>query len=121
MLKGIEQIGDFKVIVMDELREKYPDKFEESGQMNWIWFETEIRPRHFIYLRKDKNSLSFTFRDKEKGIDGVSIPTIIEAAKLMIQGLKISLPNLEQHNAIAHLDQALIWSSLIKEDKPNKL
>ena len=28
-----------KVIVMDELREKYPEKFNDSGSMDYKWFE----------------------------------------------------------------------------------
>lgn len=43
-LKGVTEIGGMKVVVMDELREKFPDKFNESGAMNWEWFEKEIRP-----------------------------------------------------------------------------
>lgn len=62
-LEGVTEIGGFKVVVMDELREKYPEKFNESGAMDWQWFEKDIRPNHFIYVRHDKNSVSFTIQD----------------------------------------------------------
>lgn len=35
-LKGTKEIGGFKVIVMDELRKQYPEKFNESGAMDLI-------------------------------------------------------------------------------------
>ena len=47
-LKGVEKIGGFDLVIMDELRDKYPEKFEESGQMNWKWFENDIRPNNFL-------------------------------------------------------------------------
>jgi len=61
-LKGIKEIGGYPVIVMDELREKYPYKFNESGSMDYKWFEAEIRPTNFIYVRHDVNSISFTIQ-----------------------------------------------------------
>ena len=42
MLENVKKIGDFDLIVMDELREKYPEKFNESGAMDYKWFEEEI-------------------------------------------------------------------------------
>ena len=62
-LLNVEEIGGFKVISMEELREKYPEKFNESGAMDWEWFEKEIRPNYFIYIRHDKNSISFTLQN----------------------------------------------------------
>jgi len=62
-LKNIEKIGQFAVIEMDKLREKNPEKFNESGAMDYKWFEKDIRPNNFIYVRHDVNSISFTTRD----------------------------------------------------------
>lgn len=61
-LKGVTEIGGFPIVVMDELREKFPDKFNESGSMDYKWFEKDIRPNYFIYIRHDKNSISFTLQ-----------------------------------------------------------
>lgn len=109
-LSGVTEIGGFDVVVMDDLREKYPEKFIESGQMNWKWFETEIRPNNFIYVRKDKNSLSFTLQNgpiKEVGVNGIQIDTIIETAKLIIEGRDKKFPCHENYMAISHLNEAL--------------
>lgn len=62
-LKDVKKIGRFPVIVMDDLRQQYPEKFNESGAMDYQWFETEIRPFHFIYVRHDVNSISFTLQN----------------------------------------------------------
>lgn len=61
-LKGVTEIGGFPIVVMDELREKFPDKFNESGSMDYEWFEKDIRPNYFVYIRHDKNSISFTLQ-----------------------------------------------------------
>ena len=86
-LKGIKEIGGFKIVVMDELRAKYPEKFNDSGSMDYNWFEKEIRPNNFIYVRNDVNSISFTIQNgavKESGVNGCQVDTLIETAKIMI-------------------------------------
>lgn len=122
-LKGVTEIGGFPVVVMDELREKYPDKFNESGAMDYKWFEAEIRPSHFIYLRHDVNSLTFTIQSgpvKEKGVNGVQVDTIIEAAKLMIEGLNKQFPCRENSMVITKLDEALLWLGKRKADREKR-
>jgi hypothetical protein len=122
-LKGVEKIGGFDVVVMDDLREKYPEKFNESGAMDWQWFETEIRPDHFIYVRHDKNSLSFTIQDrpvKENGINGCQVDTVIETAKIIIEGLNKNLPCRENSIAITKLDEALFWLGKRKDDREKR-
>ena len=122
-LKGIKKIGGFDVVIMDELREKYPEKFEESGQMNWKWFEQDIRPNNFIYVRNDKNSLSFTIQNgaiKEAGVNGCQVDTLIEAAKVIIEGLNKKFPCRENAMVITKLDEALLWSIKRKLDRESR-
>ena len=122
-LKGIEKIGGFDVVIMDELREKYPEKFNESGQMDWKWFETEIRPNKFIYVRQDKNSISFTIQNgpiKENGVNGCQVDTIIEAAKIIINGLNKNFPCKENEKAIEKLTEALMWLEERKKERKNR-
>lgn len=70
LLAGITKLAGQNVVVMDELREKFPDKFTESGGMDYRWFEKEIRPHHHMYIRKDVNSISFSLKkDKRTGCD----------------------------------------------------
>lgn len=122
-LKGIKKIGDFEIIIMDELREKYPEKFNESGSMDYKWFEKDIRPNNFVYVRNDVNSISFTIQDgpvKEIGINGCQVDTIIEAAKLIIEGLNKNFPCRENSMIITKLDEALLWSQKRKSDREKR-
>lgn len=109
-LKGVEKIGGFDLVVMDDLREKYPEKFMESGQMNLKWFENDIRPKNFIYLRHDKNSLSFTIQNgpiKENGVNGCQIDTLIHAARIILVGLNNQFPSVYNRVAIRSLEEAI--------------
>lgn len=109
-LKGVEQIGGFNVVVMDELRAKYPEKFNESGGMDYKWFEKEIRPFNFIYVRNDVNSIAFTVQKgpiKEVGVNGCQVDTIVAAALRIVEGLNESYPCDENKEAISFLAAAL--------------
>lgn len=119
-LKGVEKIGDFKLVVMDELREKFPEKFNESGAMDYKWFEADIRPHNFVYVRHDVNSLAFTIQNgpiKEHGVNGCQVDTVIAAAKLMIEGLNAKFPCRENEMAIMKLDECLLWLDKRKQDR----
>lgn len=122
-LKGVDKIGGFSVIVMDELREKYPEKFNESGAMDYAWFEADIRPNNFVYVRNDKNSLSFTIQDgpiKENGVNGCQVDTVIHAAKKIIEGLNAKYPCRENSLAITKLDEAIHWLEHRTKDRENR-
>lgn len=109
-LKGVEKIDGFGVVVMDELREKFPDKFNESGGMDYKWFEKEIRPFNFIYVRNDVNSIAFTIQKgpiKEAGVNGCQIDTIISAARRILMGLNAQFPCPENDRAIDMLGGAI--------------
>lgn len=122
-LNGIVEIGGFPVVIMDDLREKFPDKFNESGSMDYKWFEADIRPKNFIYVRHDVNSLSFTIQNgpiKESGVNGCQVDTIIEAAKIIIEGLNQKFPCRENAMIITKLDEALMWSNKRKLDREKR-
>jgi len=122
-LKDVKKIGDFSVVIMDDLRVESPDKFNESGAMDYKWFEKEIRPNNFIYVRNDVNSISFTVQDgpiKEAGVNGCQVDTIIEAAKLIIEGLNKKYPCRENAVAITKLDEALLWLLKRKMDREKR-
>ena len=111
-LRGVKKIGGFDLVVMDDLRKEHPEKFNESGAMDYKWFEKDIRPHNFVYVRHDVNSLSFTIQNgpiKEVGVNGCQVDTVIEAAKLMIEGLNKKFPCRENSVAITKLDEALHW------------
>ena len=122
-LKGIEEIGGYSVICMDELREMFPEKFNESGAMDYKWFEGDIRPNNFIYVRHDVNSLSFTIQNgpiKEVGINGCQVDTIIETAKLIIEGLNKKFPSYYNDKCIEHLNLAIQALKDRKQDRENR-
>jgi hypothetical protein len=109
-LKGLTEIGGYKVVVMDELREKFPERFNESGAMDYTWFESEIRPHHFVYIRHDVNSISFTIQNgpiKEVGVNGCQLDTLIHTAMIMIDKLNEKFPCNENIGASGHLHAAL--------------
>lgn len=111
-LKGVSDINGFKVVVMDELREKFPEKFNESGAMDWQWFEKDVRPYNFIYVRNDKNSLSFTLQNQpisETGVNGCQVDELIGAAKLILDGLNKKFPCRQNSLAITKLEEAMFW------------
>jgi len=111
-LKGVKRINAYEIIVMDELREQYPEKFNESGAMDYDWFEKEIRPTSFIYVRHDKNSISFTIQNgpiKENGINGCQVDTLIHVAKYIIEELNNKYPSKYNDAAIESLATA-IWN-----------
>lgn len=119
-LKGIKEIDGFQVINMGELKEKNPEMFNESGSMDYKLFEEKIRPFNFIYVRDDVNSLSFTIQNGpigEVGVNGCQVDTVIEAAKLIIEGRNKKFPCRENACAITKLDEALMWLRERKRDR----
>lgn len=109
-IKGVKAIGGFDVVVMDDLREEFPDKFNESGAMDYKWFEKDVRPYKHVYVRHDKNSISFTLQNgpiKENGVNGCQVDTLIYAAKEIIAGFQSKHPCDENRHAIDWLNNAL--------------
>ena len=119
-LKDVQEVDGFKVVVMDKLREQFPEKFNESGAMDYKWFEAEIRPHNFIYVRNDVNSISFTIQNgpvKEHGVNGCQVDQIIHMAKLIIEGLNKNYPCRENSMVVTKLDEALMWLEKRKKDR----
>lgn len=111
-LMGVKRIGGFAVIDMNELKKEKPEVFRPDGSMHYEVFEKEIRPHNFIYVRHDVNSLSFTLQSgpvKEVGVNGCQVDTVIEAAKLIVEGLNKEVPCEENEFAIGSLKKALVW------------
>ena len=122
-LKDVDNIDGFEVVTMDTLREKYPEKFNESGAMDYKWFESEIRPNKFIYIRHDKHSISFTVQEgpiKEAGVNGCMVETIIATARLIVAGLNKKFPCRENDLAITKLDEAFLWLNARTADRKKR-
>ena len=111
-LKGIKSIGGFELVDMDALREKHPEKFNESGSMDFKWFEKDIRPHNFVYVRHDKNSLSFTLQNGpvgENGVNGCQVDTLAHAVVAIIGGLNAKYPCRENALAVTKFEEGLMW------------
>jgi len=122
-LTDIEILDGFRVIHMDTLRESYPHKFEPSGAMDYRWFETQIRPYNFVYVRHDKNSLSFTLQKgpvHTHGVNGCQVDTIIATVSEIVRGLNVRLPCKENDDCLRHLSLALVSLKKRKIDRENR-
>jgi hypothetical protein len=122
-LKGVKEINGEKVVVMDELREANPERFTETGAMDNKWFEETIRPNAFIYVRHDKNSVSFTIQNgpiKENGKNGCQVADMIAVAKHMIEELNKKFPCRENAVTITKLDEALMWQEKRTKDREKR-
>lgn len=100
-LKGIKEIGGFKVLNTNE-------------------YEKEIRPNTFICVNDEKNSISFTIQNgpiKENGVNGCQVDTIIETARIMITNLNKKFPCDESFDAISNLDNALFHLKIRKQNR----
>ena len=119
-LKGVTEIDGFNVVVMDELKESNPELFREDGSMKYEEFEKNIRLSNFIYIRNDKNSISFTLQNgpiKEVGVNGCQVDTLIEAARLIIQELNNKFPCKENKTCLDHLSAAI---QVLKDRKADR-
>lgn len=122
-LNGVTEIGGFAVVVIDELRVKYPEKFNESGAMDYKWFDADVRPHNFVYVRNDVNSISFTIQNgpiKEFGVNGCQVDALIHAAKIIIEGLNAKFPCRENSLAITKLEEAIMWIDATNKNRTKR-
>lgn len=77
-------MSEVKYIIMDNLKKQHPEKFNESGAMDYKWFEAEVRPNYNCFIRLDVNSVSFSF-----GVENA--PLTQEQAAEFLKNAKLSL------------------------------
>lgn len=118
-LKGVTHIGGHEICVMDELRDKYPEKFNESGAMDYKWFESELRDKHDIFLRHDKDSLTFNIitAPVSEGGKGCQAIILVEAALIAIKHYNSLFPCRENSITITKLEEALMWQEARTKDR----
>ena len=113
-LKGIQAIGDWEIL------NKRPTKAD--GSINWSLFD-EQRKSKPIYIDHDVNMISFRIQNgpvKEVGINGCQVDTIIETAKIMLEGLHAKFPCDDNIVAITCLDTALMALKDRKKDRERR-
>ena len=57
---------------------------------------------------------------KEVGINGCQVDTVIETAKLILEGLNKNFPCRENSIAITKLDEAVMWLKKRKADREKR-
>ena len=73
-----------------------------------------------VFIHYESNRIAFQIQSgplKEKGINGCQVDTIIETAKLMLEGFNKNLTCRENSIAITKLDEALMWLDKRKRDR----
>ena len=111
-LKDVKKIG-----VFDVLSER-PTK-ADGIETDWSAFD-EQRKLKPIFVDHDVNMISFRIQNgpvKEVGVNGCQVDTVIEAAKLIIEGLNKNFPCRENAMAITKLDEALLCLIMRKIDR----
>ncbi len=113
-LRGIEEIGGYKVLVVR------PRK--EDGSLDWDLFD-EMRKKHPIYIDHAVNMISFRIQDgpiKEHGVNGCQVDTLIHTARIMIQNMNEKFPCRQNELAIEGLNDALGWLEERKWDREKR-
>lgn len=114
-LAGVKEIGGFKVLCERPL-------VAGSTAIDWKLFD-EQRKAMPIFVDHDVSMISFRVQNgpvKEVGVNGCQVDTIIEAAKLIVEGLNKKFPCRENSMVITKLDEALQWSLARKMNREKR-
>lgn len=124
-LREVKEINGKKIIHMDDLKDQFPEHFNaESGQMDYAWFEKEIRPHYNIYIRHDVDSLTFNMLTKPESEGGdlnrCQLVDLIKTSKIMLEYLNKKFPCRENAMTITKLDEALMWQEKRTADRKDR-
>jgi hypothetical protein len=120
-IKDLKEVNGKPICVMDDLKEKHPEKFNESGAMDYKWFEKDIRPNFNIFVRHDVDSIAFNMLTKPANAGGdlnkCQLTELISVAKHMLEYLNKDYPCRENAMTITKLDEALLWQEKRTQDR----
>jgi hypothetical protein len=120
-LKKVKEINGKAICVVDELREKCPEKFNESGAIDYKWFESEVRPNYNIFLRNDVDSISFNMLTKPASEGGdlnrCQWSDLVTTGLEMLKYLNGKFPCRENALTITKLEEALMWNDKRTADR----
>lgn len=128
-LKGISNIDGLDVVDIVKLKEEtLKDSSEgrkrqercKNGEPWYRFFEREIRPHKFCYVRHDVNSLSFTIQNgpiKENGVNGCQVTDILKVCLQIYSGLNAKFPCKENAMTITKLQEAIMWQEERTKDR----
>lgn len=101
-LEGVKEIGGFEIAR------------DPAGQ---------DADKQYICISEASNAIGFKLQNgpvKEVGVNGCQINTLIEAAKIIIEGLNKKFPCRENAVAITKLDEALMWLEKRTKDREKR-
>lgn len=119
-IKALESVScGGKIVDMVGLKEKFPEKFNESGQMDYKWFESDIRTNFNIYVRHDVDSISFTMMTKpaSEGGKGCQLTDLVEVALHQLKYLNEKFPCVDNLETIKSWEKGLEWQKKRTEDR----
>jgi len=102
-LKNVKEIGGYPLRDVDDTDVPTPttkEEWDEFDKKNPIWIDHESGR---IMFRIQSAPV------KEVGVNGCQVDTLIEAAKLILEGLDDKLPCSDNNEAIRCLSSALYW------------
>lgn len=128
-LKDIENIDGLDIVDIVKLKEETLRKQPEgstrqerclNGEPWYRFFEREIRPNKFCYVRHDVNSLSFNIQNgpiKENGVNGCQVTDILKVCLHIYKGLNEKFPCKENAITITKLQEAIMWQEERTKDR----
>ena len=120
-LRDIQVINGKPICVMDELREKHPEKFNESGAMDYKWFENDIRPNFNIFVRHDVDSIAFNMLTKPASEGGdlsrCQWVDLVSVGLEMLKYYNAKFPCRENAITITKIEEALMWQDKRTKDR----
>lgn len=120
-IKHLSEINGKKICVMDDLREKFPEKFNESGAMDYKWFEQDIRPNFNIFVRHDVDSITFNMLTKPASEGGdLNRCQWIDMVTMGLEILKYlnkKYPCAENSTSIRKIEEAIMWQEKRTKDR----
>lgn len=84
---------------------------------------TEGWTGHRVYINDETNTIGFRIQNgpiKEVGVNGCQVDLLIEAARMIIEGLNEQYPCVENSRALQHLMSALGALHKRKEDRESR-
>ena len=114
-LKDIKEINGKPICDMGALKEVSPEKFNESGAMDYKWFEEHIRPSYNIFIRHDVDSISFNMLTKPASEGGnmerCQWSDLVATGLEQLKYFNNKFPCKENAVAITHIETALLWNN----------
>lgn len=123
-IKHLNEINGKEICVMDDLRDKFPEKFNESGAMDYKWFEQDIRPNFNIFVRHDVDSIAFNMLTKPASQGGdlnrCQWTELVTMGLEMLKYFQEKFPCRENAITITKLEEALMWQKKRTEDRKSR-